>query len=91
MWTKRFWKVVAERVIRGAVAGVSAVWLAGDVVFDVTNVNSWQDIGSAAVGGAFSALILSLGGNAVTKNGPAFTRNEQIMPPVETPPPAPAN
>jgi hypothetical protein len=81
MWTKRFWKVTAERVIRGGVAGISAVWLAGDVVFDVTNVNSWGDIGSAFAGGAFSALVLSLGGNAVSGNGPAFTENEQIIPP----------
>lgn len=81
MWSKKFWKAVAERVIRGAAAGVSAGYLAGDVVFNAFNVNTWADIGSLAVGGAFSALVLSLIGNAVTKNGPAITTTETVDPP----------
>lgn len=81
MWSKKFWKAVAERVIRGAAAGISAGYFAGDVVFDAFNVNTWGDIGSLAIGGAFSALVWSLIGNAVTKNGPAITTTETVNPP----------
>lgn len=80
MWTKKFWKAVGERIIRGAAAGVSAGYLAGDVVFDAFNVNTWADIGSLAIGGAFSALVFSLIGNAVTGNGPALTKIETVDP-----------
>lgn len=80
MWTKKFWMAVGERIIRGAAAGVSAGYLAGDVVFDAFNVNTWADIGSLAIGGAFSALVFSLIGNAVTGNGPALTKIETVDP-----------
>lgn len=81
MWTKQFWKAVGERIIRGAAAGISAGYFAGDVVFDAFNVNTWGDIGSLAIGGAFSALVLSLIGNAVTGNGPALSKVETLDPP----------
>lgn len=87
MWTKAFWRATAERIIRGALVSVAAAYFGGDLVFDALNVNSWRDVGSLAITGAFASLLLSLGGNALTKSGPSFTDNEVLSPPAPKPPP----
>jgi hypothetical protein len=80
MFTKVFLLALLERVLRGAAAGVSAGFLAGDVVFNTFDVNTWADIGALALGGAFSALVLSIVGQATTGNGPALTKQETTEP-----------
>lgn len=76
MWTKKFWKATAERMIRGAAVSVAAVFFGGDVVFDSLNVASWTEAGGIAITGAIGSLVLSLAGQAFTGNGPALTNNE---------------
>lgn len=79
MWTKEFWKATTERVIRGAAVAVFGGFFAGDVVFDAMNVNTWADVGSLAIGGAFGSLLLSLIGNTVgTGSGPSLTGAERL-------------
>jgi hypothetical protein len=77
-----FWKATLERVVRGAVAAVFAAYVAGDVVFDVTNIHTLNQVLVLAIGGAFSALALSLGVNAVNGgSGPALNGSENVTPP----------
>jgi len=82
MWTKAFWLATLERVVRGAASAVGGAYLGK--AFDVLNPNTWQDIASIAAGGALTALVLCLGGNAITKTGPSFNNTEVTNPP-ETP------
>jgi hypothetical protein len=78
-------KPYIERVWRGAVAAEVAVYVSGNLVFDVTHVGvSLEHILAIAVGGAASALGLSVAGNVVSGNGPSFTKAEQVV----TPPPS---
>lgn len=70
-------KVYGERAVRGAVAALVAVYVSGNLVFDSTNVSgSLEHILVLAVGGAASALGLSVAGNAITKSGPSFNNSE---------------
>ena len=85
MWTKAFWQATLERVIRGAVVAVAATWVGGDLVFDVFDPNTWRDFAALAISGAFSSLVLSLAGNAVSGDGPALTNSEVLSPPAPRP------
>lgn len=78
MFTRQFLRATAERVIRGAIVAVAAAYFGGDLLFDAFNVNTWRDVASLALSGAFSSLLLSIGGQALTGNGPAFTNNETL-------------
>lgn len=78
IFDRQFWRATVERMIRGAVAAVFAAYVAGDLVFDVTNIHTLNQVLVLLLGGAFSALALSLGGGAYSKNGPAFTRAEVV-------------
>lgn len=89
MWTKDFWRATAERVVQGAALAVFAAYFGGDVIFNTLQVNTWVDVLSTAGAGAFGALVLSLAGNAVSGNGPAFTRVEVVDPNGPEPPPPP--
>lgn len=80
MWNKAFWQATVERMVRGAAVAVGAAYFAGDVVFDALNVSTWQDVGSLAIGGAFGSLVLAFAGNAVSGNGPAFSKSEEVVP-----------
>lgn len=75
-----FWKATGERMLRGGVAAVFAAYVGGTVIFDVTNIHTLKQVLVLALGGAFSALALSLGGNAVSGNGPSFTKQEVVTP-----------
>jgi hypothetical protein len=75
---RQFWTATGERALRGAVAAVFAAYVAGDVIFDVTNIHTLGQIAALALGGAFSAAALSVIGNGVSKNGPSFTRAEVV-------------
>lgn len=61
-----------------------AAYVAGDVLFDVTNIHTLAQVATLALGGAFSAVALSIIGNGVSKNGPSFTRAE-VVPESEIP------
>jgi hypothetical protein len=78
MWTKSFWKATTERVVRGGAAAVAGGLFAGDWVFDVMSVNTWNDALSLFVGGGLASLVFSLAGNAITGDGPAFTNEETL-------------
>lgn len=79
MFSKAFWLATGERVVRGAIAALAGVYLTGNLVFDTTDVSgSLQHIASIAVGGAFSALLLSLGIQGAKRNGPALTGSEVL-------------
>lgn len=89
MWTKDFWKATVERIVQGAALAVFGGFFGGDVVFNSLNFNTWADVGSVAIAGAFGALVLSLAGNAVSGNGPAFTKVEVVDPNGPAPPAPP--
>lgn len=78
MMNRQFWRATGERVLRGAGAALFAAYVAGDLIFDVTNVHTLNQVLVLAAGGAFSALVLSLAGNGVSKNGPSFTSDEVV-------------
>lgn len=75
---RQFWKATGERAIRGAFAAVFAAYVAGDLIFDVTNIHTLNQVLTLALGGAFSAAALSIIGNAKSGNGPSFTRAEVV-------------
>lgn len=80
MWTRAFWKATAERCLRGAAVAVIGTFFVGDKLFEAFNVNTWQDVGSLAVGGAFGSLLFALAGNTVNGgHGPAFTSAENVV------------
>ena len=62
MWTKTFWKQVAERVIVGAAIGASTVFVVGMTVW---SIDTWREIAGGGLMGAFMALCASLAGRAV--------------------------
>lgn len=72
MFTKAFWTATAERMVRGAAVAVSGGWFFGDGLFDAFKVNTWQDVASLAIGGAFSSLVLALAGSQMNGSGPSF-------------------
>lgn len=78
MFTRRFWKATAERVVRGAAIAVATVTgLDGSGVIHA-NVDP-QAIGVAALYGAVGSLVLSLVGGAFgSGDGPAITGQEQL-------------
>ena len=87
IWTKSFWKSVVERLIRGATIGV--LLFLGDEVITTGRLNvftlDWLQLFGYALGGAFLAFLLSIFGNAYSKNGPAFITTEQVVPPLPAP------
>lgn len=74
IWTRAFWKAAAERSIRTAAISAALV-LVGDA-FESLQVNAfaidwWRMLGFA-LGGALLSLLLSIGANARTGQGPSF-------------------
>lgn len=78
MWSSAFWKAAIERMIRAGVAAVLGVYVGGDVVFDVFNLHTWQQVGSLFLSAAVVSLLMSLVGNAATKTGPSFNETEVV-------------
>lgn len=86
LFTAAFWKATGERMVRGAIAAEVGAYVAGNLVFDTTNINVTLDnIAAIAVGGAVTALALALGVQTVKKDGPALTSAE-VLNPVPKPP-----
>ena len=90
IWTRSFWEATAERIIRGAVIG--ALLFLGDAVITSGQLNvflvDWLQLFGYALGGAFLSLLFSIIGNAASKNGPAFIKSEQVVPPLPNDPAA---
>jgi hypothetical protein len=79
LFTVAFWKATGERCVRGAIAAEVGAYVAGNLVFDTTNIGVTVDnVLAIAVGGAVSALLLALGVQGVKKNGPALTSAETL-------------
>lgn len=79
LFTAAFWKATAERCVRGAIAALVGAYVAGNLVFDTTNIGVTLDnVLAIAVGGAVSALLLALGVQGVKKNGPALNNAEVL-------------
>lgn len=76
-----FVQAVIERMVRGGIAGVVAGYVAGTLVFDTLNVHTFGQVASLFIGGAVSALLISLGVQVGTKGkGPALTGVENLAP-----------
>ena len=75
-----FVQAVIERMVRGGIAGVVAGYVAGTLVFDTLNVHTFDQVASLFIGGAISALLISLGIQGATKKGPALTSAENLTP-----------
>lgn len=71
MWTKAYWKALAERVL-----GVAAATFGGLLSADTFNLltANWGDVFSATGLAALTTLVLALAATlATTSNGPSFT------------------
>lgn len=55
MWTKTFWRQAAERAVKTAAQSVLAIWLVGDVMFNILAVDWGQTLGVS-----LGALVLSV-------------------------------
>lgn len=77
IFTLDFAKATGERAIRAGAASVVSVWAVGDGILNAWNVN-WSDAGGIFLGSAAVSLLLSLGGNVATGDGPAFTKAETV-------------
>jgi hypothetical protein len=79
LFTVAFWKATGERCVRGAIAALVGAYVAGNLVFDTTNIGvTLNNVLAIAFGGAVSALLLALGVQGVKKNGPALTGAETL-------------
>jgi hypothetical protein len=68
-----FWKDALERAIRSAANALLSLWIVGDVVFNLLEVDWGQAFGIAA-GAAVASVLLSLGASQVNNTvGPAST------------------
>jgi hypothetical protein len=70
MWTKSFWKDAAERAARTMAQALLALWLVGDVAFNVLNA-SWGQAFGIAAGAAVISLLTSLVSAPVGDSGTA--------------------
>ena len=92
IWTADFWRSTAERAVRTA-AQAGVLVLVGDAYesaqLNALTVDWWRLLGFM-LGGALLAVLFSVAGNAVSKNGPAFTDAEvtpdSLVPPVDPEP-----
>lgn len=77
-----FIRATGERMVRGAIAAEVGAYLAGNIVFNATSIGvTLNNVLAIGVGGAVSALALSLGINATNGgNGPALTNAENVAP-----------
>ena len=81
MFTVKFWKATAERIVRGAAIGVGIV-LGLDGHGEIAHA-SLDDIWHAALYGALGSLVLCLaGGFFGAGNGPALTGKEELTAPL---------
>jgi hypothetical protein len=83
IWTKEFWVATAERAIRtGAAAG--AIELVGNA-YQSVQLNAlyidWVRLVGFIIGGALISVLMSIGANAKTGNGPSFTSAEKVTAP----------
>ena len=92
-WSKAWWLATLERMIRGGAIGL-IIYLFTAADFNDQGGNVWNVDWFTAlghfVGGVIITLLFCLVGQAVSKNGPAFTRVEQIdprEPPINAPAP----
>lgn len=79
MWTKAFWKAAAERAIRSGSFAAASVFVVGDKAMNIAHV----DLAGAAgifAGAAVLSLLLGLGVNAATGDGPALGKAETVDP-----------
>lgn len=77
MFTLKFWKATAERVVRGAAIGAGIV-LGLDGTGQIAHA-SLQDVGVSALYGGLGSLVLCLaGGFFGAGDGPSLTGKEQL-------------
>jgi len=67
MWTAEFWKASAERAIKTIAQTMLALWLVGDVAFNILTVDFGQAAG-IGLGAAVLSLLTSVASAGV---GPA--------------------
>lgn len=79
MFTLKFWKATAERVVRGAAIGAGIV-LGLDGSGQIHHA-SLTDVGVSALYGGLGSLVLCLaGGFFGAGDGPALTGKEELAP-----------
>lgn len=79
IWNKEFWKAATERGLRGAVAALVGAYVAGNIVFDFTNISvTVGHVLGIALGGVVTSFGFSLVGNATTKSGPSLNNTETV-------------
>jgi hypothetical protein len=88
IWTGAFWLATAERAVK-TFAQTAASLLLLDEVPGLLNVD-WAGVGSVAGLAALMSVLLSVGGNAATGDGPSAVGAEVVSPPAVVPPDAEA-
>jgi hypothetical protein len=77
MFTLKFWKATAERMVRAGAASTLSFWVVGDGILNAANVD-WENAAGVFAGGAVVSLLLALSGQAVSGDGPSFTNQETV-------------
>jgi hypothetical protein len=75
MWTKKFWKAAAERMVRAGAASTLSFWVVGDGIFNAAHAD-WGNAGGIFAGAALVSLLLSLAGSTTGAAGPSLTGAE---------------
>jgi hypothetical protein len=47
MWTKKFWKAAAERMVRAGAASTLSFWVVGDGIFNAAHAD-WSNAGGSS-------------------------------------------
>lgn len=85
IWTKSFWQATLERIVRGIAIG-ALLYLGGSFISADGQLNAlaidWVTLLGYGLGGGLLSLLFSIIGNGVSKNGPAFVKSEQVIPPL---------
>lgn len=79
MFTKQFWKAVAERAIKSAAQGALAVWAIVQITDADTAINTAQAAGWGALSMGVLSILTSIASDLVTKtDGPSLTNAEVL-------------
>lgn len=68
MWTLDFWKAAGERAAKTVAQTMLALWLVGDVAFNVFDVD-WLEALGVGLGAAVLSLLMSVASSTVSPVG----------------------